>query len=54
MSIELHPSMVSNGGGNQGDSSANRVLTKINVAAVMGMPPLAKGQRLQQVRIRNR
>ena len=42
--------MVSNGG-EQGEdgSSANRVLTKINVAAVMGMPPVAKGQRLQQV-----
>ena len=39
---------MNNGG--QGDgSSANRVLTKINVAAVLGMSPVAKGQRLQQV-----
>ena len=35
--------------GQGGDSSANRVLTKINVAAVLGLSPVAKGQRLQQV-----
>ena len=44
--FEVETSLVNSG---HGDSSANKVLTKINVAAVMTMPPVAKGQRLQQV-----